>query len=69
MEIRFLAREENSAVLTFNILFMNSIYPDNDRRVLRDEMTVNLDRTNAEVASRQVLPLFVLRNRAYLHSR
>lgn len=35
-------------MVTFNILFMNSIDPDNEVRVLGNEMTCNLDKTNEE---------------------
>lgn len=33
-------------MVTFNILFMNSIYSGNELRVLGNEMTFNLDKTN-----------------------
>ena len=33
-------------MVTFSTLFMNSIYPDNELRVLGNEMTFNLDEKN-----------------------
>lgn len=38
------------SMVTFNILFMNLIDPDNELRVLGNEMTCNLDKTDEEPA-------------------